>query len=300
MLVDSHAHLDSVEDLGTVLGHARSEGISEIITAGTSIESSRKCVEIAEQRRIGTRIYATIGIHPQDGENEIKNLGLYQCINSLIQITKTSDRVIGIGETGLDYYETGDTKQVTSKDDKKNQRELFREQVKLAVQLKLPLVIHCRNAWEETFSLLTRHNHYSSSGAKRNREVPIKKFSTSLSTMSSRPNGSNNKLTGVFHSWTGDWNAARKALDLGFYISFSGIVTFKNAQEIQEVAQKVPLDRILLETDSPYLSPEPLRGKTNEPKNVKIVAQFVADLRHLSFEEIAGITSENAGRLFVI
>ena len=293
MLIDSHTHLDSVEDLRIVLTRAKSEGIEKIVTVGTSIEASKKSVEISEKYSSNVvKIYATCGIYPQDGEKEIKNLGLYQCINSLIQITKTSDRVIGIGETGLDYRLTtnpstshstlrdgssdsdskssGQLRQLTTDKEKAFQKELFRAQIKLAAQLKLPLVIHCRNAFDETFDLLS-----------------VVKCQLS-------------NVTGVFHSWTGDWNAAKKALDLGFYISFSGIVTFKNAKDIQEVAQKVPLNRMLLETDSPYLSPQPYRGKPNEPKNVKIVAQFIADLRGQPFDKIAEVTSRNAERLFGI
>ena len=111
---------------------------------------------------------------------------------------------------------------------------------------------------------------------------------------------SNNKLRGVFHSWTGDWKAAQKALDLGFYISFSGIVTFKNAADVAEVAKAAPIDRILVETDSPFLAPEPHRGVTNEPKNVKLIAQFLAEIRGLPFAKIAEMTTRNAQRLFGI
>ena len=123
--------------------------------------------------------------------------------------------------------------------------------------------MHCRNAFAETFELL-------------------------------------GKSSGVFHSWTGDWEAAKRAIDLGFYISFSGIVTFKNAPNVQEAAKKMPIERMLLETDSPFLAPEPVRGSKNEPKNVRIVAEFVASLRNLSPEHIAQETSENAERLFGI
>jgi len=137
----------------------------------------------------------------------------------------------------------------------------------LAADLGLPLIIHCRNAWDDVFKLLTI-NH---------KLLPNR---------------------GVFHSWTGDWEAAQKALGLGFYISFSGIVTFKNAREIQEVAKKAPLERILIETDSPYLSPEPFRGRKNEPKNVKITAQFLAKIRGLPFAKIADVTTGNAEKLF--
>ena len=144
---------------------------------------------------------------------------------------------------------------------------MFGAQIRLAAELNLPLVIHCRNAWREIFDILTIVNRRST-------------------------------IVGVFHSWTGDWEAAKKALDLGFYISFSGIVTFKNAPDIQEVARKIPFDRMLVETDSPFLAPDPIRGSKNEPKNVKIVAQFIADLRNQTVNEVSSKTSANARKLF--
>src|SRR3990167_3713011 len=317
MLVDTHAHLESIDDLENVFLRARQSGINKIITVGTSIESSKKNIEIAEKYSTDDfKIYAICGIHPKDGRGDIERFGLYQCIDTLKQIAKSSKKVVGIGETGLDYRLTSDpstssgqAKQLTTdptsssqtrlqgaSKEKKFQRTLFEAQIQLADDLKLPLIVHCRNAWEEIFDLLSKHNHYSSSDRIRlgSREVSTKdmilngEFSTS----------SNNKLRGVFHSWTGDWNSAKRALDLGFYISFSGIVTFKNAKEIQEVAKKMPVEKMLVETDSPYLSPEPWRGKINEPKNVKIVAEFITILRSLSLDQIAQVTSENAERLF--
>ena len=212
---------------------------------------------------------------------------MYQCINTLKQIAESSNRVVAIGECGLDYYLDGE-KRIATVDkqslrsssfdklrtaglkDKKFQRELFEAQINLAQELKLPLVIHCRNAWDEIIQI-------------------ISKFKVQ-----------NSKLIGVFHSWTGDWHAAKRALDLGFYISFSGIVTFRNASEIQEVAKQTPLDRILVETDSPFLSPHPLRGKQNEPKNVRIVGKFLADLCSLPFDKIAEASTQNARSLFGI
>ena len=152
---------------------------------------------------------------------------------------------------------------------------------KLAKKLKLPLVIHCRNGWNEIFDLLSTVNRQQITNR------------------------------GVFHSFTGNWTAAKKALDLGFYISFSGIVTFNNAKKIQDVAKKTPLERIIIETDSPFLSPEPIRSmrgstslklrglnKINEPQNVKIVAKFIADLRRLPFKKIADATFNNSQKLF--
>jgi len=285
MLVDSHCHLDSTSDFKDVIKRAKSNEIDKIITVGTSIESSKKSLEIAEEySNDDLKIYAAVGIHPQDGKEDSEKFGLDLCIHTLKEIANSSERVVGIGETGLDYRLTTDKGQLTTDKERAFQKELFREQVKLAVQLKLPLVIHCRNAFDETFDLLSN-------------------VKCQLSN-----------VTGVFHSFTGNWQEAQKALDLGFYISFSGIITFKqslrsssaswrtaglkNAKDIQEVASKMPLDRILVETDSPFLSPEPYRKDKNEPKNVRIVAQFIADLRGVSLDKIAEITSRNAEELF--
>src|SRR3989344_2562984 len=267
MLVDSHAHLEAVDDLEGSLKRAKEAGVGKIITIGTSLASSRKAIEIADKFSAGDlQIYATCGLHPRDAKGEIDNLGLLHCFETLKQIAKSSSKVVGVGEVGLDYRLTTDNEQLTTDEEKGFQRELFEAQINLAADLNLPLIIHCRNGWDEIFDL-----------------IEAKRGPASF---------------GVFHSFTGDWNAAQKALDLGFYISFSGIVTFKNAKEIQEVAKKMPVEKMLVETDSPYLSPEPWRGKINEPKNVKIVAEFITILRSLSLDQIAQVTFENAERLF--
>jgi len=309
MLVDSHCHLDAIEDLEVIIDRTKLEGVNKIITVGTSIESSKKSIEISDNYSSNIfKMYATVGIHPKDGKSDVEKLGLNQCIQTLKQLVQSSDKVVGIGECGLGYHLTADNLHLTTDKEKEFQKKLFEAQVKLAADLNLPLIIHCRNAWDEIFD-------------------SISKIQTP-----------NSKLKGVFHSWTGNWQEAQKALDLGFYISFSGIVTYKqslrssaspaglkNAQEIQEVAKKTPLDRILIETDSPFLAPEPLRGNPsklptrlsstirtrlvernrwaiskNEPKNVRIVAQFLADLRHLPFAKIAEATFQNARQLFGI
>ncbi len=276
MLVDTHCHLDFLasdgQDIGDVLKKAKDAGVSKIICVGTSIDASKKCVDIAQKYSTSEfLIYATCGIHPQDGKDDIKKYG-DNYIDELKKVAQSSNKIVGIGETGLDYYLTGDKLQLTSDQEKGFQGELFLEQVELAADLNLPLLIHCRNGWSEVFDLLSNVN-------------------------SSGKAGSN---VGLFHSWTGDWDAAQKALDLGFYISFSGILTFKNAPLVQEVAKKAPIDRILVETDSPFLSPEPHRGEKNSPENVKITAQFLADLRGVPIDKIAEATTDNAKELFKI
>ena len=272
MLVDTHCHLDFTEDPQEWIDNAIKNDVRALICVGTSIGASKKCVDIAEKYSTpDIAIYASVGLHPQEGQSDVKRLGLYQCINTLKQITSSSNKIVAVGECGLDYY-LAEGKQVTSEEEKDKQRKLFVEQIKLAKELDLPLLLHCRNGWDEIFDL--------------------------LSTVNRSPREAGESITGLFHSWTGDWQAAKKALDLGFYISFSGILTFKNAPQVHEVAKKVPLDRVLLETDSPFLSPEPLRGKTNSPKNVKIVAEFLAKLRGQSLDRIGEVTTNNASKLF--
>lgn len=290
MLIDSHAHLDfptssriaglrgtGVDYLESVLDRAKGAGVSKIVTIGTSVDCSKKCIEIAEKfSSSDLQIFATCGIHPEDGKADIEKYGsIERIIDELSKLTKTSDRVVGIGECGLDYYIDGDRK--TTDEDKSFQRELFAAQVGLTSDLDLPLVVHCRNGWDEIFDLIQG----------------------SIVTGSDPTKGATLKnLTGVFHSWTGDWQAAQKAIDLGFYISFSGIVTFKNAPLIQEAAKKVLADRILVETDSPFLTPIPLRGQKNEPENVKIIASYLSEVRNTNLAAISEETSKNAQKLF--
>ena len=291
MLVDTHAHLDFTDDPKKWLDGAKEAGVGKIICIGTSVEASKKCAELADKYSSDDlQIYATSGIHAQDGKEDIKRYGsLVRCIDELRKILdqvenkrayfpdkRENDKlIVAVGECGFDFKSGRDQLPET----RRFQEELFEAQIELAAQLRLPLVVHCRNAWEETFKILTKLRGTSLPGA---------------------PQGSTSKLTGVFHSWTGDWKAAKKALSLGFYISFSGIVTFGNAPNVQEVARKMPIARMLLETDSPFLAPHPLRGSKNEPKNVKLVAEFIAQLRNFPLEKIMSVTSENAGRLFEI
>ena len=269
MLIDSHAHLEAVDDLEGSLKRAKEAGVGRIITIGTSLDTSKKAIEIAQKYSSDDlQIFATCGIHPHDAKSEVKRLHYNDILKSLKSLALSSKKVVAVGECGLDYYLANDTRPETGNTEKKFQRKLFTEQIKLATDLNLPLVIHCRNAWDEIFDL-----------------IEAKRGPASF---------------GVFHSFTGDWSAAQKALDLGFYISFSGIVTFKNASKIQEVAKKMPFERMMIETDSPFLSPEPLRGKHNEPKNVRIIAEFLAHLRSQPIDKIIRASADNAKRLFGI
>lgn len=295
MLVDTHAHLDFINNPKEWVKNAQSDGVSKLICVGTSVDASRKCAAIAEKysrplkrhshgsgnletgfsinprmtEHNDLQIFASAGIHAQDGKDDIEKYGsLEQCIKILKQVRNDAGRVVAIGECGFDIKFTTDNQQLTTDKEIEFQKELFEAQINLAAELNLPLIVHCRNAWEETFDLL------------------------------SNVNGQLSNIDGVFHSFTGDWQAAKQTLDLGFYISFSGIVTFKNAPHVAQTAQKIPLERMLLETDSPFLAPEPIRGSPNEPKNVKIIASFIASLRNVPIVEIAEATSRNAETVF--
>ena len=272
MLVDTHAHLDFTNDQEGWCQRAKEVEVNKIICVGTSVEASRKCVEISEKYSSDDlQIYATVGIHAQDGKSDVGKFGsLEKCTLQLKQTALSSEKVIGVGECGFDVKFTTDRKQLTTDKEIEFQKGLFEAQIKLANELELPLIVHCRNAWDSTFEIL------------------------------SNVSGQLSNVPGVFHSWTGDWEAAKRVLEMGFYISFSGIVTFKNAPKVQEVAKKMPIDRMLLETDSPFLTPHPLRGSKNEPKNVKITASFIAQLRNVPVDQLASVTSKNVGRLFGI
>lgn len=270
MIIDTHAHLELFEDLDEVLEGANAAGVFKIVTIGTSLATSKIAIKIAEKySHEGLEIFATCGIHPNDGAEEVENLGLSEVVRQLKEIAKSSKKIVGIGECGLDYFTVKSEKgKVTSDMEKEFQRELFSTQIKLAIDLDLPLVVHCRNGWDEIFELLTTDNQQLTN------------------------------LRGVFHSFTGGIEEAKKAVDLGFYVSFSGIVTFTNAKNTAGVVEKVPMDRILVETDSPFLAPEPVRGSQNEPKNVTIIGQFLAKHLNLPIGKIEEFTNSNANSLF--
>jgi TatD DNase family protein len=250
-LVDSHCHIDfdplypRVDD---VLAHARENDVAYLLCVSVNLEDFPRVLALAEQH---DHIFASVGVHPNEHE------GREPDIEELVALAD-HPRVVAVGETGLDYFR--------SQGDLGWQRERFRRHIEAARQCGKPLIIHSRDAPEDTIRMM-REERAADAG-------------------------------GVMHCFAEDWKMAREALDLGFYISFSGIVTFKNAGAIQEVARKAPLDRILVETDSPYLAPVPYRGKTNEPAYVKHTAEYVAELRGITYDEAAEATSENFFRLF--
>jgi TatD DNase family protein len=253
MLIDTHTHLDDTRyeaDREATIERARQAGVGAFVTIGCDLTTSRSAVALAGSH---TDVYASIGVHP----HEVKHIGdgWYDDLRRLAR----HEKVVAYGEIGLDYHYNHSPPQ--------EQRQRFREQVQLARELRLPVVIHTREAQEDTVSILKEEKA--------------------------------SEIGGVFHCFSGDAWLAKDALDLGFYLSFSGILTFANAGMLRDIAKQTPLDRLLIETDCPYLTPIPHRGKRNEPAFVSHVAKQLAVIRpELSVEEIAQVTSDNARRLF--
>jgi TatD DNase family protein len=259
MFTDSHCHLTYPELFSQLpaIRQAMTEArVTRALCICTTLEEFSVVHELATRH---DNFWATIGVHPD-------NEGVTEpSLEDLLNLGRLP-RVVGVGETGLDYYRLGER----SKADMAWQRDRFRVHIRAARQLCLPLVIHTRSASVDTLAILREEGEDGSVGC----------------------------ASGVFHCFTETAQVARAALDMGFYISFSGILTFKNAQDLRDVAAFVPLDRLLIETDSPYLAPVPYRGKTNNPSLVPFVAAELAALRKLTLEEIAEVTSDNFEALF--
>lgn len=240
---DTHCHTqEQMVETGSdeLLERARLAGVSRFIVIGTDADTSSQAIEIANKH---ADVWATVGLHPHDATKGVHT----------IASLATSPRVVGIGECGLDYYYENSPRDI--------QIPAFAEQIALAKQHDLSLVIHTRDAWEDTY------NVFDTEGIPENT---------------------------IIHCFSGGPNEARECLNRGAYLSFSGIVTFKNANELREAAKFCPLDRILVETDSPFLAPVPHRGRPNEPAHVGIVGTAIADLRGIDPAEFASITSANA------
>ena len=259
MFTDSHCHLnfpDLMQDIGNIREDMARAQVTRALVISTSLE---RFPEVHALATTYDNFWATVGVHPDNDDVQEPTL------QDLLDLAKLP-RVVGIGETGLDYYRL----EGRSVADMHWQRERFRIHIRAAQHTRLPLIIHTRSASEDTIRLLKEEGE----------------------------DGSANSAGGVFHCFTETAEVARAGLDLGFYISFSGILTFKNAQDLRDVAQFVPLDRILIETDSPYLAPVPHRGKTNNPSYVPFVAQQIAAIKGLSVEAVANTTSHNFDQLF--
>ncbi len=255
MLVDSHCHLDRLNlkhyenGLVDAIRAANEQGVSHMLCVCISDENRHAVTEIAAQFR---NIFASVGVHPCDVNEDVVTR------DQLVGWVNSAEKIVALGETGLDYY--------YSEALKFQQQESFANHLVVAGELGLPVIVHTRDARDDTIKLIRDYGKEESAG--------------------------------VLHCFTENWEMAKQALDLNYCISISGIVTFKNAEELREVVKKVPLDKLLVETDSPYLAPVPKRGKSNEPLFVTHVAKFVAELKGVSYEELCEITSDNFFRLF--
>ncbi|MCI8699756.1 MAG: TatD family hydrolase [Clostridia bacterium] len=256
-LFDSHAHYNDEKfenDREQVISSVKAEGITKLICVGYNIKSSKEAIKIANKYDF---IYSACGISPNDIPQTEQEL--WKDIEKIKKILQTGDKkIVAIGEIGLDYY--------WNKENAELQRKAFLEQIKVANDNDLPIVIHTREAVSDTIDILKN-------------KIDV-----------------NNK--GIFHCCPLNRELVKEALKLGFFISLAGPVTFKNSKNANEIIEMIPLDKLLIETDSPYLSPEPLRGKRNDSRNVKYIAQKIAEVKQMKLEDIAKITYENAERIF--
>lgn len=256
-LFDSHCHLNDEkfnEDRDELILKLNSEGVEKLVTAGYSLESSKEAINLASRYNF---IYATIGISPNDIPDNIN--GIKEEIDQLNELYKTSEKIVAVGEIGLDYHWNTENKDL--------QQYAFIEQIKLANKLELPIQIHTRDAVMNTIDIL------------KTNQV---------------------KYGGIFHCCPFNRELVKEGLKLGFYISFAGPTTFKNSKNASEIINMVPDDRFLVETDSPYLSPEPYRGKRNDPRNVQYILRKIAQVKEKTFEEVQNMAYENAKRIFRI
>lgn len=249
MFVDSHCHLDRLDlmpyggDLGGAIAAAKAQGVDHMLCIGIDMNNAQRVMQIA---RDFEGVSASVGVHPMDINDELVDV-------QALRVLAEAPEVVAIGETGLDYYYSRDSAEL--------QQESFKRHLQLSAELEKPVIVHTRDAREDTLRIIRQYGRAD--------------------------------VGGVLHCFTESWEMASQALDLNYYISFSGIVTFKNAEALREVARQVPLERMLIETDSPYLAPVPYRGKKNEPKYVVQVAECLARLRGIPVEQLAEITSNN-------
>lgn len=250
MLIDTHCHLDFPPfdpDRDAVIQRAKEAGIAYFINIGSTLESSVASCELAQKHG---EVYASVGVHPHDASTFDLQVG-----NKLKSLAR-DNKVVAIGETGLDYY-----RNLSSQD---NQKQAFTHQIKLAKELNLPVVVHCRQAEEETLQILKA-------------ALP---------------------LEAVVHCFSGDESFLKKCLDCGFFISYTCNITYKKASTLRDMVKLTPLDKLMLETDAPYLSPEGFRGQRNEPLQIKLLAAEVCRIKGVSFAEIADQTTQNAKDFF--
>ena len=251
-MIDSHCHLDHeplLSNLDKIIARSKEVGIEKILTICTTLESFTKIKEIVKKDKI---IFGTYGIHPHEAKNNIVTSDL------IVNEINNNKKIIGIGETGLDFY--------YNHSEKLDQIKSLEKHIEASIKLKIPLIIHSRNAENETLDIF---NHYR----KDNLKI-------------------------LMHCFTGSTKFAEKLLDLNAYFSASGIITFKNSTELQKTFKFIPLDRLLIETDSPFLAPEPNRGKKNEPSFVKYTAEKLSSIKDISSADLISATSLNFNNLF--
>ncbi len=253
MLFDSHAHINDnklIDRVNEVIESAKSNKVNKIVCVGYDKQSSLKAIDLAEKF---DSVYAAIGVHPSEANQFNMDI-------NWIKDYIDNPKVVAIGEIGLDYY--------WDKTYKEEQKELFKNQIKLANQYKKPFIVHMRDATSDTYEIIK--------------------------------NTKNNDISGVMHCYSASKESMQQFIDLGMYISLAGPVTFKNAKIPKEVAKEIPLDKLLVETDCPYLSPAPFRGKVNEPKNVLYIAEEISKIKEISFGELSNQTYKNTCKLFNI
>ena len=251
MFIDSHCHInfpELKEKIDDILSSMEERKITHALCVSVTLDKFPEIRDLAGQYK---HIFASVGVHP-DYEDITE-----PTVAQLVLLSKDKN-VVAIGETGLDYFRL--------QGDLTWQRDRFRTHIRAAIEAQLPLIIHTRNAREDTIKIMQEE--------------------------------SAEKASGVMHCFTESYEMAKQAIDLGFYISFSGIITFKNAEELRETVKKIPLESMLIETDSPYLAPVPNRGKLNEPANVIYVAEKIAEIKNISVDEVADVTTHNFAKLF--
>lgn len=257
MLVDSHCHLDRLDlspfdgSLARVISAANERGVSRMLCVGIDMDNAQQVMKIADDY---TGVYASVGVHPMD----IEEPGFGDDEQAQLKAWAANPKVVAIGETGLDYY--------YSDSFVAQQQDSFKRHLQLSSELAKPVIVHTRNAQQDTLECIRRYG--------------------------------DSRVAGVLHCFTETWEMAKQALEMNYFISFSGIITFKNAGELREVVKNVPLDRMLVETDSPYLAPVPYRGKKNVPQYVVEVAQCVAEIKDVSYQQVVEQTTANFDRLF--
>tara|TARA_B100000902_G_scaffold89531_1_gene93285 strand:+ start:20 stop:778 length:759 start_codon:yes stop_codon:yes gene_type:complete len=251
-MIDSHCHLDHeplLSDLKNVIQRSKDVGIEKLLTISTSLESFSRIKELI---KIDEMIYGTIGIHPHESSKDIITS------KEIIKDLRENSKIIGIGETGLDFY--------YNNSEKEKQISSFKQHIEASIETNKPLIVHSRDAEKETFEILNQY---------KNQNIKI-----------------------LMHCFTGSKQFSEKLLTLNSYFSASGIITFKNSTDLQETFKSLPLDKVLIETDSPFLAPVPNRGKKNEPSFIDFTAAKLAEIKNISKSELIKITTNNFNRLF--